>query len=77
MFTRIKEAWAVLRGKRWVKQKSIYVRDEGDPNRFVQLVPYRDYMLALTASGQVYRLSVWSGDQYCMELIFDPPTGRF
>lgn len=77
MFTRIKEAWEVLRGKWWIKQKSIYVQDEGDPNRFVQLVPYRDGMLALTASGQVYRLNIWPGDQYYMELIFESPTGRF
>lgn len=77
MIQRLKDAWAVLRGKWRVKQRSIYVRDEGNPNRFVQLIPYHDGILALTASGQVYRLNLWPTDQYYMELIFDSPTRRF
>jgi len=56
MFTRIKEAWQVLRGDWHIKQKNIYVHDAGPENRFVQLVPWRDDILALDAQGRIWSL---------------------
>lgn len=58
MFTRLKEAWQVLRGRWWVKQKNIYVYASDPENKFVQLVPWRDNILALDAQGKIWLLGV-------------------
>ena len=74
MFTRIKEAWQVLRGDWHIKQKTIYVYDAGPENRFVQLVPWRDQILALDAQGKIWELLYWPGDTYpSVQLLMESP----
>ena len=76
MFTKIKQAWRVLRGKVYVANppKVIYVRDS-NPDRFVQLLTYRDYILGLDGDGRIYRLSEHFGNGFVVEFLMDSPRG--
>lgn len=57
MFQRIKAAWRFLTGKYPVnKIPSVYVHDGGPENRFVQLLAWRDTVLALDAQGKIWEL---------------------
>ena len=44
-----------------------------NPGRFVQLVPYQDRMLGLTADGTVYDIDRYHG---CIQVLFESPTRR-
>lgn len=79
MFHRIKTAWKFLTGKYPVnKIPSVYVHDGDNPNRFVQLMYFRDEIIALDASGSIYKLSMWPYDRpvnFSIEKIADSPRG--
>lgn len=56
MWNRLKRAWAVLRCK-IVTPETIYVYPaEHNPNKFVQLMYWRDSVLALDAEGKIWEL---------------------
>jgi hypothetical protein len=57
MFTRIKQAWKVLRGRVWVPSPTpvIYVQNSG-PTRWIQLLNYQDRVLALDTDGTIWQL---------------------
>jgi hypothetical protein len=62
MFHRIKAAWKFLTGKYPVnKTQSVYVHDGGPENRFVQLLAWRDMVLALDAEGKIWELRPQDG----------------
>ena len=65
MFHRIKAAWRFLTGKYPVnKIPSVYVHDGGPENRFVQLLAWRDSVLALDAEGKIWELRQHAGYPY-------------
>lgn len=58
MFTRLKQAWRVLRGRGYGynPSKVIYVERNRAENQFVQLLAWRDTVLALDAQGKIWEL---------------------
>jgi len=54
---RIHTAWKVLTGKQCLltdaTSKIVYVRDSGPDGKIVQLVPWRDQILALDNNGSI------------------------
>ena len=58
MFTKIKQAWQVLQGKAYVSSypKTIYVQSGKAENQFVQLLNWRDSIIALDAQGKIWEL---------------------
>ena len=54
---RIKTAWDVLRGRKCLltaaTQQIIYVHSSGPEGKIVQLVPWRDQILALDSNGSI------------------------
>jgi hypothetical protein len=58
MFNRIKAAWRVLTGKVYIPKipKTIYVQSSQPENQFVQLLAWRDSVLALDAQGKIWEL---------------------
>jgi hypothetical protein len=59
MFTKLKQAWQVLQGKVYVSSypKTIYVQSGKADNQFVQLLNWRDSVLALDAQGKIWLLN--------------------
>jgi hypothetical protein len=58
MLSRIRLAWRILRGKGFTEPRKVtYVHNVEDENKFVQLVPYQDKILALDAQGKVWIIS--------------------
>ena len=77
MWSRIKQAWRVLRGKGYIPSptKTIYV-DSGLPrNQFVQLLAWRDTVLALDAEGKIWELRTEVGYPYAFvnQLVQESP----
>ena len=66
MFTRLKQAWQVLQGKVYVSSypKTIYVQSGKADNQFVQLLSWRDSVLALDAQGKIWELRAEVGYPY-------------
>ena len=66
MFTKIKQAWQVLQGKAYVSSypKTIYVQSGKADNQFVQLLSWRDSVLALDAQGKIWELRAEVGYPY-------------
>jgi alpha-tubulin suppressor-like RCC1 family protein len=58
MFTKIKQAWRVLGGKVYIPSpsKTIYVKSGKANNQFVQLLNFRDSIIALDAQGKLWEL---------------------
>lgn len=57
MISRIKVAWAVLIGKYPIKKtQTIFVESNKRENQFVQLIAWRDTVLALDAQGKIWEL---------------------
>ncbi len=58
MWQRIKAAWTVLTGKIYIPDgpKTIYVQSSQPDNQFVQLLAWRDTVLALDAQGKIWEL---------------------
>ena len=54
MFTRIKQAWTILRGKVLIPER-VYVHELG-PYRWIQLLNYQDRVLALDTEGTIWQL---------------------
>jgi hypothetical protein len=81
MLTRIKEAWKVLTGKDIVVQGKNYFRlVPPDPeNKFVQLIPWRDQLLALDAHGKIWQLTPdsYSGSGFSNQLLQESPKGLY
>lgn len=80
MIRRIKTAWTVLTGKIYIPKvpKTIYVNDVGNPNRFVQLLNFRDEIIALDASGTIYHVRMYPYDKPCqfsIEKVAESPRG--
>lgn len=79
MFHRIKAAWRFLTGKYPVnKTPSVYVHDGDNPDRFVQLMYFRDDIIALSASGTIYQIRMYPYDkpcQFAIEKIAESPRG--
>ena len=61
MFTRLKQAWRVLRGKLYIPSGSnvIYVEQSKANNQFVQLLAWRDTVIALDAQGKIWELRAY------------------
>jgi hypothetical protein len=66
MFTRLKQTWQVLQGKVYVSSypKTIYVQSGKAENQFVQLLAWRDTVLALDAQGKIWELRAEVGYPY-------------
>ena len=66
MFTRVKQAWRVLRGKVYIPSPSkvIYVSSGKAENQFVQLLSWHDSVLALDAQGKIWELRTEVGYPY-------------
>jgi hypothetical protein len=66
MFTRLKRVWKVLRGKEYGYPPSevIYVKSGKAENQFVQLLAWRDTVLALDAQGKIWELREQAGYPY-------------
>ena len=58
MFTKVKQAWRVLRGKLYIPSGSnvIYVEQSKANNQFVQLLAWQDTVIALDAQGKIWEL---------------------
>ena len=63
MFHRIKAAWKVLTGRVYIPHvpKTIYVKSGLPDNQFVQLLAWRDTVLALDAEGKIWELRPQDG----------------
>lgn len=66
MFNRIKAAWVVLTGRVYIPRtpKTIYVKSGLPENQFVQLLAWRDTVLALDAQGKIWELRSEPGYPY-------------
>lgn len=66
MIRRIKAALAVLTGKIYIPSvpKTIYVQTSHPENQFVQLLAWRDTVLALDAQGKIWELRPYDGYPY-------------
>jgi hypothetical protein len=66
MFTRLKLAWRILCGKGYGynPSKVIYVEQNKANNQFVQLLVWRDTVLALDAQGKIWELRSEMGYPY-------------
>ena len=66
MFNRIRAAWRVLTGNLFVGPypKTIYVESGKAENQFVQLLAWRDTVLALDAQGKIWELRSEPGYPY-------------
>ena len=80
MFTRIKQAWCVLRGRGYGynPSKVIYVEHGKPENQFVQLLAWRDTVLALDAQGKIWELRSEMGYPcgFVNQLIQESPRSR-
>ncbi len=77
MWNRTKRAWAVLRCK-IVTPETIYVYpSEWNPNKFVQLMYWRDSILALDAEGKIWKVNEdYSGFTH-VDLLFNSPPRSY
>ena len=75
MFTRLRNAWAVLWSKTVLPQ-SIYVYPaEHNPNKFVQLLAWRDTVIALDSEGKIWSLNqYYNGPWFTVQYLQDSPT---
>jgi hypothetical protein len=77
MFTKIKQAWKVLRGKIWVPSPApvIYVQNSG-PTRWIQLLNYQDRVLALDTEGTIWQIKEEYGGSgfFITEIVLHSPT---
>ena len=66
MFTRLKVAWTILTGKVYIPKtpQTIYVKSGLPDNQFVQLLAWRDTVLALDAEGKIWELRSEPGYPY-------------
>ena len=70
---RIKAAWVVLRRKTIIPEKIYVYPSEWNPNKFVQLMYWRDSLLALDAEGKIWKVNEdYSGFTY-VEILFHSP----
>lgn len=82
MFTRLKQAWRVLRGKVFVpSHQTIYVQSGKANNQFVQLLAWRDTIVALDAQGKIWELRDASypggGGGFVCQYLQDSPGPRY
>jgi hypothetical protein len=82
MFTKVKQAWRVLRGKLYIPSGSnvIYVEQSKANNQFVQLLAWRDTVIALDAQGKIWELrqdSYLSGGGFVCQYLQDSPSPRY
>ena len=56
MFTRIRNAWRVLWSKVVLPERIYVYPAEFNPNKFVQLLAWRDTVLALDTEGKIWEL---------------------
>ena len=75
MFTRLRQAWRVLRGKVYVPSASkvIYVQSNKPPNTFVQLLVWRDEVLALDESGSIWKLDSQHDGYFVCQFMQESP----
>ena len=76
MWNRLKRAWAVLRCI--VTPETIYAYPaEWNPNKFVQLMYWRDSVLALDAEGKIWKVNEdYSGFTH-VDLLFNSPPRSY
>ena len=81
MFTRLKQAWRVLRGRGYGynPSKVIYVERNRAENQFVQLLAWRDTVIALDAQGKIWELNPdsYPGSGFTCQYLQDSPSPRF
>ncbi len=74
MFNRVKQAWNVLRSKTIAPDKIYVYPSEWNPNRFVQLMYWRDHVLALDAEGKIWKINEdYTGFTH-VSFLFDSPS---
>jgi hypothetical protein len=77
MFNRFKQAWRVLRQKTIAPDKIYVYPSEWNPNKFVQLMYWRDNVLALDAEGKIWKINEdYSGFTH-VSFLFDSPPRRY
>lgn len=74
MFRRLKQAWAALNSKVITPEKIYVYASEHNPNKFVQLMYYRDNVLALNAEGKIWKINEDYSGFVCQEFLFNSPT---
>ena len=77
MFNRIKCAWAVLRGKIVTPEKIYVYPAEHNPNKFVQLIAYRDGLLALDAEGRVWAIKDGGTGYFYYQQVLESPRRSY
>lgn len=81
MFNRLKVTWAVLTGKLHATPgaKVIYVESPKANNQFVQLLAWRDTIIALDAQGKLWELrqDYPSGPYFICQYLQDSPNPRY
>jgi len=75
---RIRVAWQVLCGRKCLltdaSNKVIYVQDSGPEGKFVQLMPWRDQVLALDNNGRIWMLDLSYGvNDFKVQLVMESP----
>lgn len=62
MIDRLKFAWRILTRKGLYEPRNVsYVSNVEPENKFVQLIPYRDQLLALDAQGKIWVIETGYG----------------
>ena len=75
---RIKAAWGVMRSKTIVPEKIYVYPSEWNPNKFVQLMYWRDHLLALDTEGKIWKVNEdYSGFTHVDLLFNSPPRGLY
>jgi hypothetical protein len=77
MFNRLKRAWRVLRTGSLTPERIYVYPAEYNPNRFVQLLSYHDYILALDAEGKVWRVKEDYSGLVTQEFLGYSPTRNY
>ena len=77
MIQRLKKAWAVLRNKTRLPETIYVYPAEHNTNKFVQLVPWRDSVLALDAEGKIWSLTAPYNDGYFVNQFIQESPRRY
>ena len=81
MKEKLKLIWKILTGKMYVSPKSevIYVHDNKANNQFVQLLAWRDTIIALDAQGKIWELrqDYPGGYGFTCQYLQDSPDSRY
>lgn len=81
MFTRLRQAWTVLTGRIGLPDhlpNTIYVQSGQANNQFVQLLAWRDTIIALDAQGKIWELRPdFPLGGFVVQYLQDSPSPRY